>query len=193
MPSRALVIWESSQQVELDRLEAAHLAVGGAGPGRRMAMQHLNDAYIVLLAAHFQQFCRELHTEAVLAVAASTQHADLFERALLLGRQLERGNATPGTLGADFKRLDIELWPALASRYRRTRAYQSRLEQLNVWRNAVAHGDFRLSPAARATVAGTARTLAFARSCRTCCQALARQFDTVVAAALAGRLGGSPW
>ncbi len=194
MPSRALVTWESAQQVELDRLDAAHFAVGGAGPGRRTATQHINDAYIVLLAAHFQQFCRDLHTEAEEALAASTPHMkDVVMSALMRGRQLDRGNATPSSLGADYLRLGIEMWPELALVDRRTVTRRRRLEQLNVWRNAVAHGDYRLSPAALAAVAGTRRTLAFAQACRACCQVLARQFDAVVEDYLSGLLGAPPW
>jgi hypothetical protein len=193
MASRALAIWESTQQVELDRLDAAHLAVCRAGPGRRPPAQHVVDAYIVLLAAHFQQFCRDLHTEAVDAVAASTPHVRLIEAALLRGRQLDRGNATPGTLGSDFGRLGIDLWPVLGKRDRRTPVRRRRLEQLNVWRNAVAHRDFRLSSSAQTAVAGTRRSLAFARSCRASCQVLARQFDAVVESELRGLLGRPPW
>jgi hypothetical protein len=188
MPSRALVIWESEQQIELDRLETA---VGGAG--RRAPGPHLGDAYIVLLAAHFQAFCRDLHTEAADAIAASTPHASLVKKAFQFGRHLDRGNATPGALGADYGRLGIELWPSLTRWDWRTPVRRRRLEQLNVWRNAVAHHDFHLSASARATVAGTRRSLTFVRSCRVCCQVLARQFDAVVEMSLWGRLGRRPW
>jgi hypothetical protein len=175
-------------------MEAAHLAVSGPGPGRRAATQHLNDAYIVLIAAHFQQFCRDLHTEAVASLAGSVPHLRyVVEEALVLGRQLDRGNATPSSLGADYKRLGMNLWADLESRDRRTAARMRRLEQLNIWRNAVAHGDFRLRPHAAAAVDSTARTLAFARCCRGSCQALARQFDAGVAAYLRRLLGASPW
>jgi hypothetical protein len=105
MPSRALGIWESTQRAELDRLEAAR--------GRGAVAQPISDACIVVLAAHFQAFCRELHTEAAEAIAASTPHADLVKKAFVLGRQLDRGNATPGAVGADFGRLGIDLWAAL--------------------------------------------------------------------------------
>ncbi len=194
MPSRALVRWESAQQVELDRLDAAHFAVGGAGPGRRTATQHINDAYIVLLAAHFQQFCRDLHTEAAKALAASTPHVtDVVMSALMRGRQLDRGNARPSALTADYQRLGIEIWPELALFDRRTAVRRRRLEQLNVWRNAVAHGDFQLSPGAVAAVAGTRRTLAFVQACRACCEVLARQFDAVVEDHLSSLLGAPPW
>lgn len=177
MASRALAVWESEQRVELDRVEAA---------------RH-GDACIVLLAAHFQQFCRDLHTEAAEAIAASTPHKKLVERALLLGRQLDRGNATPAALDADYARLGIALWRRLSKWDHRTPARRRRLEQLNVWRNAVAHRDFRLSAAALATVTGTTRSLAFARSCRASCDILARQFDGVVELSLWSRLGRPPW
>jgi hypothetical protein len=56
-------------------MEEAHHTLGGSAPGRRWRLQHLNDAYIVLLAAHFQSFCRNLHSEAVSVFAAATQPA----------------------------------------------------------------------------------------------------------------------
>jgi hypothetical protein len=185
MPSRALVIWESSQQVELDRLEAAR--------GRGAAAQLVCDAYIVLLAARFQAFCRDLHTEAAETIAASTPHVDLVMKAFRHGRHLDRGNATPAAIGADFRRLDIELWPTLTRWDWRTPMRRRRLEQLNAWRNAVAHHDFDLPTSVRATVVGTRRSLAFVRSCRACCSVLARQFDGVVEMRLWHRLGHRPW
>ena len=190
MPSRALVIWESEQQVELDWLEGVRARRAPWG-----ARQPLNDAYIVLLASHFQHFCRDLHTEAAEAVASSSapQVTHLVRKALILGRQLDRGNATPSSLQADFGRLDVDLWPDLAERDSRTAARRRRLEQLNVWRNAVAHRDFRLSAAAQTVVARTRRSLAFARSCRSCCGVLARQMDSVVRARLGIVLGAPPW
>jgi hypothetical protein len=194
MASRALRNWESAQQVELDRLEAAHVAVGGPGPGRRAATQYLNDAYIVMLAAHFQQFCRDLHTESAEAVAASTPHIrELVLNALTQGRRLDRGNAAPSSLAVDFARLDLDLWDELAKRDPRTAARRRRLEQLNVWRNAVAHRDFHLSAGAQVLVSGTNRSLAFARSSRRCCAAVARQMDGVVKSRLTAALNRSPW
>jgi hypothetical protein len=185
MGSRALAIWESTQRAELDRLEAAR--------GQGAASQPISDACIVLLAAHFQAFCRDLHSEAAEAIAASTPHVELVEWAFRHGRQLDRGNATPAALSADFRRLGIDLWTALSRWDWRTPARRRRLEQLNVWRNAVAHHDFHLSASALATVAGTRRSLAFVRSCRACCQVLTHQFDAVVEISLWGRLGRRPW
>src|SRR5258708_2119091 len=57
MPSRALVRWRTDQKAKLDELEAVHRAVGGTGPGRRYLTQ-LNHAYLVMLAAQWQDFCR---------------------------------------------------------------------------------------------------------------------------------------
>lgn len=191
MPSRALALWDSAQQRELDRLEAAHLAVRGSG---RSAGDPLSDAYIVLLAAHFQQFCRDLHSEAIDFLAASAPHIQsIVDMALRQGRQLDRGNATPSSLGADFGRLGLDLWAELRGRDGRTAACGARLEQLNLWRNAVAYRDFQFSPRTSATLVGTGRTLAFARSCRSSCRELAPHLDAVVASHLGARLGHRPW
>jgi hypothetical protein len=192
--SRALAHWESTQQCELNRLDAAHLAVGGAGPGRRMATRQINDAYIVLLAAHFQQFCRDLHSEAAEFLAASAPHMEsTVSRALVVGRMLDRGNAAPASLGSDFGRLGMDLWPVLSGRDRRNARRRRRLEQLNVWRNAVAHQDFRFAPHVVLTLAGSGRTLDFVHDCRAACAALARQLDAAVGDHLRRIVGTAPW
>ena len=111
MPSVALQDWTAVRcAVALDEIENAHRSVGGTGPGRRYATQHLNQAYAVLLAAQFQACCRDLHTECVSflvrRVAIPTFQARLRAE-LLWNRKLDRGNPNPGNIGADFARLGV--------------------------------------------------------------------------------------
>ncbi len=65
MPSQSFRRWNSTAQRELDQIEATHVAIGGPAPGRRYTTQHINQAYATLLSAHFQRFCRDLHSEAI--------------------------------------------------------------------------------------------------------------------------------
>lgn len=106
MKSRALSTWESKAREALDSIAAAHLAVGGSGPGRRYATQEINHAYAVMLASQFQRFCRDLHTEAVSHIVASASPAPLstiLGPSLLENRHLDKGNPNPGNLGSDFR------------------------------------------------------------------------------------------
>ena len=48
----------------LDEIDAAHAAVRGPVQGRRAATLRLTHAYVLLLSAQFQRFCRDLHAEA---------------------------------------------------------------------------------------------------------------------------------
>jgi hypothetical protein len=192
--SQALAFWESVQQGELDRLDAAHLAMGGAGPGRRTATQQINDAYIVLLAAHFQLFCRGLHNEAIAFLAASAPHmTNVVRDALMQGRLLDRGNASPAALGSDSGRLGLRLWGVVEARDSRNAGRRKRLDQLVVWRNAVAHQDFQFKPHLVVSLAKTRRTLAFVRDCRAACCGLAGHLDAAVCDHLRGVVGGRPW
>jgi hypothetical protein len=83
-------------------VEAAHAAVHGTGAGRREATRQLDHGYAVLLAAAFQGFCRELHTEAAGLFASNLPAGQqkVVTDALTLNRQLDRGNATPAALGS---------------------------------------------------------------------------------------------
>jgi hypothetical protein len=139
MPSQALRKWKTTQRAELDRLDAA---VHASHASDRAHRQQLVDMYILLLAGQFQGYCRALHDEATGIVVAHVRPvgARTLVNELLTGRrQLDRGNAHPAALGADSGPLDMDLWPELARRDGRAQQRRHRLDQLNVWRNAIAH------------------------------------------------------
>src|SRR5207237_10419381 len=106
MPSVSYRRWRTVRAAELDELVQAHAAVGGTGPGRRYATQQLNRAYAVLLASQFQGFCRDLHTECVKyllgVIAPPPALLPLVKAEFTRGRQLDRGNAQPDSLHADY-------------------------------------------------------------------------------------------
>ena len=195
MPSTAVQCWRTTSARALDEIEAAHAAVGGTGPGRRYATRQINQAYTVLLSSQFQRFCRDLHTEAVdfflrhaVAAAPPAQQSIVRER-FTEGRKLGTGNPNPANIGSDFARLGMDLWPAVAAHAASNRVRKLRLEELNRWRNAVAHQDF--DP----LVLGgrTEPRLSQVRAWRSACDGLALCLDDVVADYLAAIIGTRPW
>src|SRR5437879_7303033 len=99
MPSVSLQSWFSSRSACLDEIEAAHHSVGGAGPGRRVATQQINQAYAVLLSSQFQGFCRDLHTECIMHIIGAVTPAGIqatLRDEFLLARRLDRGNPNAG-------------------------------------------------------------------------------------------------
>jgi hypothetical protein len=193
MPSRSLIRWQTDQRAALDQIDAAHSAVGGAGRGRRYATQQINQAYAMLLSSQFQSFCRNLHSEAVDhvcgPVGAGGPRLDLLRLRLMAGRKLDKGNPNPGNIGEDFWFFDLDLWDAVRRRGSLNRRRQQYLEELNVWRNAIAHQDFtdqRLR-------GRTAIRLGDVQSWRRACDALAVEFDAAVGAHLRTIVGANPW
>lgn len=183
--------WATERAGRLDELELAHAAVGGTGPGLRAATRQLNHGYAVLVAAEFQGFCRDLHTEAAEAFAAGVPagHRDVVIHALTDGRQLDRGNATATTIRADFHRFNkFDVWAA-ADRLADGRALRRGLEELNAWRNAVAHSDFEPARLGGTILLRVARV----RRWRANCRRLARVLDRAAADELFARAGARPW
>lgn len=170
----------------------AHTAIGGSGRGRRYATQQVNHAYVVLLSSQFQGFCRDLHSECVDHLLQIIRPASLqvvLSAEFLLHRMLDRSNPTPGNLGADFNRLGLEFWREVNRISRRNKNRQKHLDELNDWRNAIAHHDF--DPAklgGRKTL-----TLQRIRRFRSVCNALATDFDRVMAKHLETVTGSNPW
>jgi hypothetical protein len=182
--------WDSDRAAELDEIEQAHRAMGGAGRGRRYATLQINHAYTVLLSSQFQRFCRDLHTECVRFLAANVRPVTLrplFQADLLLHRRLDRFNPTPGTLGADFDRLGLPFWDRVKVQDADAPRKMRSLEDLNSWRNAIAHGDFT-------GVGGLNRLrLQEVRAWRSTCSGLARVFDVVLYDHLSAMIGSAPW
>lgn len=197
MPSQALDHWLTKSHTELDEFENAHAQVGGVGPGRRYFTREINHAYLVAVAAQFQRFCRNLHSEAAQRLADAVQPQSFRGAVLRLlteNRKLDRGNANESTLGNDFDRLGFKFFDEVkaASGYNKRR--RARLEQLNIWRNAVVHQDFNLSQHDADRVKGTnPHHVAHVRMWRRTCDELAKQFDDIVRRYVSGVVGGVPW
>jgi hypothetical protein len=177
----------------LDQIELAHAAVGGNERGRRYATLHINHAYLVLVSSHFQRFCRDLHTEVIDHICRQDPNPDsrreLLRLALSTNRQLETRNPTPGAIGSDFGRFSLQFWDAVkqqAPAFNQRR--QTKLDDLNRWRNAIAHQDF-----AAAGLRPEGVTLPMVRRYRAACDHLAARFDVVLASHVATITGIRPW
>lgn len=142
--SVALEEWLGPSREVLDEIELVHGRVEGTGVGRRILTQQVNYAYAALILAHFQRYCRSVHTEAADALVASVPDPNLvqvFAASLTERRFLDRGNPTPENLSRDFARFGFRLWPDLETDDRRSRRRRQKLEELCQWRNAITHGD----------------------------------------------------
>jgi hypothetical protein len=193
MPSIAYRKWTTTRAAALNEIARAHVAIGGSKRGRRFATEQVNHAYAVLLASQFQGFCRALHTECVDCLLAeavpNVRYQPLIGGELVRGRQLDRGNAQSGSIGADFGRLKIDFWPTVDAFDVRNVSRRAQLDLLNNWRNAIAHQDF--DPA---RLGGTTKLhLAQVRRWRGACHRLAQSFDEVMRLHLLGLILTSPW
>jgi hypothetical protein len=123
-------------------LELAHRAVHGRG--QRFLTEQIAYAYVTALAAQFQLYCRAVHSETALAIARGIPNrtlADIFKRYVMEGRRLDRGNANAANLASDFRRFELNFWDVILAHRRRNQNRKKKLEQLGVWRNAIAHGE----------------------------------------------------
>jgi hypothetical protein len=139
------------------------------------------------LASQFQGYCRDLHTESVdylVPVVTPASFRSSIRELLTQNLQLKRANAQPGSIGADFGRFGIDFWTEVQSIDPRNEVRQRQLEELNEWRNAVAHEDFKSQAAIH---------LRQVRQWRKVCERLAKSFDEVICHHLQKLTGRSPW
>lgn len=193
MPSIAFHHWSTERAAWLDEIEDAHRSVGGSGPGRRYATQQINQAYTVLLSSQFQAFCRDLHLECVDYLIAPVPSLDLramYRSGLLMSRKLDRGNPNPGNIGSDFNRFGLFFWPMVDGYRPQNPHRRDLLEELNEWRNAIAHQDF-----APAMLRGGRPILQLVQvqGWRKACDSLARSFDGVLYGHISSKTGTVPW
>jgi hypothetical protein len=192
MPSNAYREWITVRAAALDEIARAHVAVGGSKRGRRYATQQINRAYAVLLASQFQGYCRDLHSECVdhLLVGIDPRLFPILHAEFRRERLLDRGNAQPGSIGADFKRIGIDgFWEKAITHDSANADRRNLLDELNTWRNAIAHQ--RFDPA---KLGNTVRLqLAKVRQWRSACRGLAQSFDEVARQHIVIVTGHSPW
>src|SRR5438094_6844060 len=192
MPSRSWQEWTTTRASKVDEIEAAHRSIGGGARGRRYATEQINHAYAVLLASQFQGFCRDLHTECVdlmVRTVANPSVQSVLRLEFQFNRSLDRGNANPGSIGSDFNRLGVQFWIQVYADDPGNENRRQLLEELNEWRNAIAHQDF--DPAKLGGT--TALHLKQVRRWRRVCNRLARSFDKVMYTYMAGVIGTAPW
>jgi hypothetical protein len=175
----------------LDEIENAHTSVGGTARGRRFATQQINHAYAILLSSQFQGFCRDLHSECADAIVAlSTIGIRAIVRPQFAwGRTLDRGNPSPGNLGSDFGRFGVDFWIEVRNDHHLNQRRRELLEELNAWRNAIAHQDFDPARLGGTTILH----LATVRQWRNSLDHLAVSFDNVMCTHLRTTLGTDPW
>jgi len=193
MTSQALLIWRTDRQSRLDKLFSAHYTLGGKGRGRRWTTEQINWALVLLLAAEFQGFARDLHDEAGdffvrQAAEGNVVLESVIKRQIRHGRKLDHGNAQPASLGADFELLGLLLWAALKIRCpNMAKKWHKNLVRLNETRNALAHSH-------AVAIRNLMVNLDIIRSWRKSMDGLARKMDDVVAEYLRGLFGEiDPW
>jgi hypothetical protein len=146
MTSPALKTWRSSRLGRIDQLLAVHPDSIGSStdPG---AAAELTEALVVRLASEFQGFCRDLHDDVIEVVIKSlpmlsSQLFTTLAEGLAEGRGLDRRGADPKTIGDDFDRLGLSLWPALGRASPGAASdWRQALALLHRARNGVAHDD----------------------------------------------------
>jgi len=188
MPSRAYFRWRHDRSPRLAEVEAQCAAtLASAAPNPLLADENLRG-YVVLLSSHLQGFCRDLHTECVMVIAAAVPAAMQFaiQSLGLSGRELDGANPKFETIRGDFERFALNLSAALSVQPANALRI-THVGHLNLWRNYVAH--HKLAP----PTAGGPLTLPAVRDWRTSCDGLAAELDRIMYNQLRALTGAVPW
>lgn len=141
----------------------------------------------------FPGFCSELHTECVSAIVAPLVNPDyrvLVKSNLEWNRKLSRGNPNAGNIGEDFNRFNLVFWSMVVAHDSRNTQRRIDLEELNRWRNAIAHNDFSANLLTRGQ---PVMSLNQVREWRKACNGLALSFDEVMRHHIQSLTGVPPW
>lgn len=142
--SVALEEWRGPSAWALDEIELLHQLVEDVWGSEVELTQQITYLYATLILAHFQRYCRSVHTEAaqVLVVTiADPALASVVKGLIAQNRYLDRGNPSSATLSGDFGRLGFEFWPTVEADDAGHRERKRTLEHICEWRNGITHGD----------------------------------------------------
>ena len=186
-------VWDTHCAARLNQLEQIHADVRGSGRGRRWYTGQLNRSLLVALVGQFQEYCRDLHNEAidVYLAAANQRQVEVLDTLLKQDRKLDTQNPRRSSLGSDFGRLGIDLIPTLRSRGPKTVSDLERLDELVEFRNAIVHGN-ESKVESLIKRYQTRMTLHSYRQFRHALDRIVRTMDTVVVIELANGLQIQP-
>jgi hypothetical protein len=187
MPSASLLHWQTTRIPNLSHIEVQCAACVAAVPPNAALIDENLRAFVLLLSAHFQGFCRDLHTECAQIIASKVRASlqILFQSQFSARRELDHGNAHFGNIVKDFNRFGFAVKPQL-DRLAGSQALKADLHDLIEWRNAAAHHVAVLPP-------GGPLTVPRIQGWRISCNALATALDAIMYNQLRGRLRRAPW
>lgn len=109
MTSAALLVWQNDREPRLAAVHAQCISSLAALPPNRFLADEILRGYVILLSAHFQGYCRDLHTEASQAICDRVRPSlrPLVQSQFATGRKLDTGNPNKGAIDGDFGRLGI--------------------------------------------------------------------------------------
>jgi hypothetical protein len=185
MPSASLIQWQTNRMPRLQQVEIQCAAVLAApAPNPHLIDENLRG-YVLLLSAHFQGYCRDLHTEAAQVIASKVRASLrlLIQTQFMAHRKLDQGNPNVENLKADFQRFGqvLDLASDLANAPR-----LAELSTMNKWRNIAAHQGTPIP-------AGIPLNLPALQSWRNSCAGLATSLDSLVYNILRANLRRNPW
>ena len=139
MPSASMLRWQNDRMPRLGEVEAQCAATLALVPPQPNLVEENLRGYVLLLSAHFQGFCRELHTECsqIIVSRVRVRLQALIQAQFIAHRKLDHGNPTLQHLRSDFERFGFVLDLAVADPANAARLRD--LAALNTWRNVAAH------------------------------------------------------
>jgi hypothetical protein len=143
-------------------------------------------AFVLLLSAHFQGFCRDLYSEYAQIISGKVRPSLrlLIQAQFSAGRRLDQGNPNVTNLREDFERFGYDLDLGAADPGNAARL--THLGELNKWRNIAAHQG---TP----TAAIGPLTLPRLQGWRNSCDGLATSLDRIQYNQLRKILRRQPW
>jgi hypothetical protein len=139
MPSASLLHWRNDRMPRLHQVDIQCTASAMAVPPSPSLIDENQRAYVLLLSAHFQGFCRDLYSECAQIVSSKVRSAlqFLIDAQFNAERKLDHGNPNLHNIRADFERFGFTLNLAAADPVNPLRV--AHLGELNRWRNVAAH------------------------------------------------------
>jgi hypothetical protein len=187
MPSAALLKWQTDRLPNLIHVDTQCAASVAAIPANAALVEENYRGYVLLLAAHFQGFCRDLHTECAQIIASKVRASleILFQSQFSARRELDRANASAKSIIEDFSRFGFAMKAQLDG-MAGAAVLKKDLHDLNEWRNAAAHHNTTLP-------AGRPLSVPLIQGWRNSCNSLATALDSILYTQLKARLRREPW